>query len=350
MKNSKRGFKKYYLILFLVFPLQGCLDIFLTTEIHPNGQIDKTIVLEGDSAAILDSYIPAASNTTWNSEWVKVDDEKHKLILSKSFNNELDLNEDLNPDDSLPAIRIKANLKRKFRWFFSYLSYEEFLLPNNPFTKLDWKEYLTDDEIEILCMDEEVRKEDIRYDDEAFESIEKKFEDYVSRSAFEEFYTLFYQAVDENSSTTIKLNELEKNKEEIYQYVLRETDFTEPEDLLISLNKKLGEDRVKTITDKSPEILEYFNSKFDFFDKCSDDNYHFTIRMPGLLVESNSNKIEGSSLSWDVDFFDFYFYGMTMRAESRILNNWAFIVAGIVILFLLFGMSWNLFQQRRRTK
>ncbi len=348
MKKSKRNLMRYLIIPLLLLPLQGCLDIYLTTEILPNGQIVKTIVIEGDSTSILDSYLPAATNETWESEWIKVDDEKHKFVLTKTFKNDKEFNLDMNPQDSMAAVRVTADLKRKFRWFFTYLDYKENLLPSNPFTILNWKDYLSTDEVELIAMDEEERELDPRYNDDFYDQAEEKFEDYLFRSGFEEFYVLFIKAITETDGSMIKVSEVEEKKEDIYQFAQNETYFGELDDLIEAYEAILGADRVRTINTNNPDIIIYFNNKSDFFNECIDDNYYFTIKMPGLLVETNSNKIEGSNLSWDVDFFDFYFKGLIMQAQSRIVNIWAFIVAGGVILILLLSLIWNIFRQKNQ--
>jgi hypothetical protein len=346
MKTQKK-LLKVILMISLMFSLQGCLDIFITTEIKPNGQIEQTIVLEGDSTSILDSYIPAVSNTTWNSEWVKVEDDKHKLILSKTFKNYKEFNTDMNPSDSLPAVRVKAELTKKFRWFFTYLDYNETLLPSNPFTQLDWKDYLSTDEVELIAMDEEEREKDPRFNDVLYDQAEKKFENYIFRSAYEDFFVLFTKAASETALANFNLEELKNKQEEIYQYAYNETDFSDLEDLLEAFKAILGEDIVLSITTSQSELIGIFEKKLGFFNECMDDNYHFSIKMPGLLVETNSNIIESSRLSWDVDFFDFYFKGLEMKSQSRIVNTWAFIIASVIVLLLLIGLAWNLLKHRK---
>lgn len=336
MKTINKLTFKIFLIT-VIISLQGCLDIYFTTELHPNGQIDKTIVIEGDSASILKSHLPAASNKSWENEWVKIEDDKYKLILSKSFNNVKSFNEDLNPEDSLPAIRLNATLKKRFRWFFSYFDYQENLLPNNPFQRVDWKEYLNEDEVELIGMDEELRENDPRFIDSTnYKTIEIKFEEYLYRSSFEEFYQLFLLAAIETPGSEISKNLLYSNKEAIFQKLKNNNKGIA--DFISAFKTQLGDQEVEQIITQNPDYFEYFNYKMDFFDECLDDNYYFNIKMPGLLLGTNSEEIKGSLLSWEVDFFDFYFNGLSMKAESRIVNMWAVIISGVIVLVLLIGL------------
>ena len=338
---------KVLVLTILTLSLSGCLDIFFKTEVHPNGQIDKTIVLEGDSTSIIQTYIPAVGDDNWESTWENIDEDKHRLTLQKSFSDFRDFNSMMNPDDSLPKIRIKADLKKKFRWFFSYIDYSEFLLPNNPFTRLDWTDFLTFDEAELIAMDEDEREADPRFAVKFWEETESRFERYLYRSGYEEFYFYFMEAVKKTSDPRLTPEDLILNKEPIYDSIFSKGNIEIAGDLIEYFYTALDSAAVNKVIDENPEFVEYFSMKIDFFNECLDDNYYFSIKMPGLLIDTNSEQIEGATLSWEVDFFDFYFKGLEMKAESRVINTWAFVVAGIVVLALFIGLLWGVFRRRR---
>ena len=337
---------KILLITLLLFSLNGCLDIYFKTQVHPNGNIDKTIILEGDSTSVLDSYVPAVRDPSWESEWEVIEDDKHRLTLTRSFKNFKDFNITMNPDDSLPKIRINSALTRKFRWFFSYIEYTEFLMPNNPFNRLDWRDYLTQDEVELIAMDEEEREEDLRFYDDLYSETENNFEKYLYRSGFEEFYHYFKKAAENSPESGVTVELLEEKKEEIYDSLFSKGNLEDTDDFLEHFSAVLDSTGVEIIVENNQEFIKYFDAKIDFFNECLDDNYYFSIKMPGLLIDTNSEQIEGSTLSWEVDFFDFYFSGLEMTAESRVINVWAFVVAGVIILSLLVGLLLNLFRRK----
>ena len=338
---------KLLVLALMMMSLSGCLDIFFKTEVHPNGQIDKTIILEGDSTSILQTFIPAVKDDSWYRKWEVIEDDEHRLSLTKSFNNFRDFNSAMNPHDSLPKIRVRAELNKKFRWFFSYIDYEEFLLPNNPFDRLDWKEFLSVDEAELIAMDEEERENDPRYSVSNWKETEAQFERYLYRSGFEEFYHYFKNAAKNSPESEISIDLLESKKEEIYDKMLSKGNLEETDDFLEHFSAVLDSTGVEIIVKNNSAFIGYFGTKIDFFNECLDDNYFFSIKMPGLLIDTNSEQIEGSTLSWEVDFFDFYFNGLEMKAESRIINTWAFVVAGVVVLALFIGLFWNVFRRKR---
>ncbi len=346
MKIIKR-FLKIIMILPILLSLHGCLDIFYKTEVHPNGQIDKTIVLEGDSTSIMENTIHAVSDSDWEAEWEAIEDDKHRLTLKQSFKNFKEFNIVMNPDDSLPKIRLKADLNKRFRWFFSYLEYKELLLPANPFNRLDWEEFLTADEMELISMDEEERKADPRFAVSHWEETESQFERYLYMSGYEEFYQYFKEAVLKTRDARITAKDLEYNKEVIYDSLFSDGSLDDSDDFLKHFYTVLDSSGVTAVVDENLDFIEYFDTKIDFFNECLEDNYFFSIKMPGLLIDTNSEQIEGSTLSWEADFFDFYFKGLEMKAESRVLNIWAFIVSGIIVFGLLIILILMLFRNKR---
>ncbi len=194
MKTIILSLKRLLAIAILALVLPGCLDIYFTTDVHQNGSITKTVVLEGDSTEILSFYLPFINDESWTHEWIKGDDDKYKLALSKTFKSAKKAAKELNPPDSLPQIRFEPELKRKFRWFFTYIDYKDILLATNPFQKVDWRDYLTDDEIALINMDDDQREASPLYSESAYDSTETRFENYLLTSGFEEFFQLCINA------------------------------------------------------------------------------------------------------------------------------------------------------------
>ncbi len=150
-------------ILFLAMP--GCLTIWFTTDVHPDGSIGKNIVFEGDSAEIVDVQLALIKSGDWKKEWSKIEKDKWKMTISKEFKSVNDLNSITNPPDSnLLGIRINSTLQRKFRWFFTRYIYEETILMANPFITLDYRKFLTDEEVRLIRLTDDGRKADPKYD------------------------------------------------------------------------------------------------------------------------------------------------------------------------------------------
>ena len=62
------------------------------------------------------------------------------------------------------------------------------------------------------------------------------------------------------------------------------------------------------------------------------EEYDEVVEMSGLITKTNSKSITGNRVSWKVNADKFLFGDYEMFVESRVVNLWAFIVSGLVIL------------------
>ncbi len=358
MKKPSTKTSLILVILFLLMP--GCLNIWFTTDIHRDGSIGKTLVIEGDSAEIAGVHLAMMKETDWKKEWTKtekakdqlsgskeVEKDKFKLTLSKEFKSVQAMNSSMNPaDTNLQVIRVNSTLHRKFRWFFTNYSYEETILMANPFNSLNYRDFLNEEELRLICLTEEDRKKDPKYDSTSYKATEKKFDDYLFHSMYEDFYQRLIPILKEDKSITITIQELQQKKESIYHYLMDSIKGDKPEEILDGFEKVLKNPGIEVVKSKYLSRFDGFSKKEAFYLESSDDSYKFSIRMPGLLLTTNSDKIEGSATNWEVTFNDFFFKDYTMKAESRMVNTWAFIVAGLILLGALGGLVTGIRKKR----
>ncbi len=346
MKHSPLKISLILGILMLILP--GCLDVWITTQIRPDGSIEQKIQFKGDdSTEIATANFAFLKEGDWKREWSKPEKDKFQLIVSKEFKSVKELNASMNPaDTSQLVIRVNASLQRKFRWFFTRFVYEETVLHANPFPGLDYHKYLTDEEVRLISLTEESRKTDPGYDTVKYKVTEKQFEDFLFRSMYEEFYHQLTSIVSEDQSFTLSKQDLENKKDLIYHFLIDSINGDSPDSILIGIGRVINHPDIQVIRSKYLSRFDGFQKKMKFFNTASDDSYKFAIRMPGLLLQTNSPKIEGSETGWDLSYYDFFFKDYTMTAESRKVNTWAFIVAGLVLLVALGSLITMLLRKR----
>jgi hypothetical protein len=321
----------------LIMP--GCLDIWITTQVRPDGSLEQTILFKGDSAEIVDVRFALMKEGDWEKKWTKIEKDKFELVVSKEFKSVKELNASMNPaDTNLQVVRVNASLKRKFRWFFTRYEFSETILEANPFKVLDYHKYLTDEETRLISMTEETRKTDPGYDSVKYKIAEQHFEDFVYRSMYEVFYTQLVSVLTEVKSFTLSKQELESKKEIIYRYLVDSVKGSDTDDILKGIETIVNHPDIPVIRSKYADRFDHFQEKMKFHESACDDSYKFSIRMPGLLLQTSSPKVKGSETGWDLTYYDFFFRDYLMTAESRKVNPWAFIVAGLVLLVALVSL------------
>ena len=75
------------------------------------------------------------------------------------------------------------------------------------------------------------------------------------------------------------------------------------------------------------------------------DGYSQVVEMPGLLTSSNSTTILGNKASWEVESYRVLFSDYELHAESRVVNYWAFILSGVVLLLLVLILVFKAFRR-----
>ncbi len=330
--------------LFLFLP--GCLDIYLTTQLFPNGEIEKTILIKGDSADLESAPFYFMQDTGWTRKIIRVDDDKPALSLTRKFTSFKELNKSMNPGDTtIQVIRVQSELKKKFRWFFTYFDYSETILKADPYKSQDWRNYLTDKELRLLKIsDEEEREEDPDYNEAEYKLIENKYEHFVMRSAFEDYYKILFSVLKKEAGYTSVESELQNRKEELYKYLTDSSNAEEGRDLILAIEKFLNRSDLVTLVDKYPVPFKIFDDKMKLWDQIPVNSFKFIIRMPGILLNTNSTQVEGLETRWEFTGTDLYFDDVQLTCESRMINKWAFVVAGIVLL-LAIGLA---FKPRRK--
>jgi hypothetical protein len=347
MKNSTLKISLVLVIMALIMP--GCLDIWITTQVNSDGSLVKTLAFQGDSAEIAEVRFACLKEEGWKQEWSKPEKDKHKLQISKEFKSVKELNESMNPADTTRlVIRTNSVLHRKFRWFFTRYVYEETVLQANPFRRLDYHKFLSDDELRLIGLQEESREADPEYDSLKYKETEKRFEDFLLRSMYEDFHQTLLSVLNDDHSLKLTAEEVNSRKEEIFHFLVDSVKGDSPEEILTGIGKKLNTTDIELIKNNHLNRFDGFRQRMEFFNVTNDDNYKFATRLPGILLETNSTKIEGAQAGWDLSYYDFFFRDYRMTAESRMVNSWAFIVAGMVVLAALGGMAVSLRNRRRR--
>jgi len=347
MKNTS-SLKRWSLLTLLIALLPGCLDIYLDTTINRNGSITKHISLEGDSTEIIGNTFFAMLDSTWDTTWTTLDKDKRRFSASITFRNTKEFNSIFNPSDST-KIQIRANavLKKKFRWFFTYYEYQESLLAANTMNYVDWRDYLSEEEVRLIYLDEDDRKADSAYSEPEYKDTEKRLTDFLTNSTTAEFIHLLLSLPEIGQSTGITAERIEKERKDYISYLSDSVSSSNITELIKATSDFFGAPGLDSLASMHPGNFELFSRKLEFMETSWDDSYKLSLTMPGLIISSEAESLEGNTSKWEVGIFHFFFTDFTMKAESRVINNWAFIVAGIVLIIFVVSLFASLFKKQK---
>ncbi|MFC2084808.1 hypothetical protein ACFLS9_07105 [Bacteroidota bacterium] len=286
----------------------------MKTKVNEDGSIEKSItVVSRDSITNIDELdIPI--DESWEIETEKDSSTSNYILTAtKKFDSVSDLLDNFyaNPN----GIIIEVNLAKKGRWFYTYYEYEEIFEKINPFNALKVEDYLTEDEMEQLTSHE------------ISESLSEKLGKYILDSAFEEFFLGIKKIVAGNDLDTLIL---EKNKSELKNCLEEE----EIECINLKIESFYNSDNINNVNDQVTDLYSKLEKKVDVLIPEGSNFKHY-IDMPGLIISTNAESIEGSVAGWTFNSENFTYIDYKMKVESRVTNIWMMILTGAIVLILL---------------
>ena len=319
----------------------GCLEEHVRTTISADGSSERIISMKLPSKNLPDKAFPVPVGSSWSVEWKETGEKdstsKYEYIARKTFRTPDDLHHEYAALPDTGALGITISVNKRFGWFFTYIDYQETYTYRNPFGNVPISNYLTKEEIERFQRDD---KND---------SLNRKVERWSDRDEFEEFYRLLVAETRRRSDPALPASLLEEKKEECFARVeavdsankradknavdLTTIPLNNAQDVLNILTKVLKTNAILDLLPVAEQGLAVIEEKENRVKHP--DGWTYEVQMPGLILETNSNAVEGNTITWKFNPNQIKVGNYTMRAASRVSNMWAFVVTGIAALLIV---------------
>ncbi len=318
----KIKFVKIILAVSLIF-LSSCKEYFITTKINSDGTVERNIAYktdENDTSSFPETFL---ADKSWKSSKQKDTANKKTIInLSSKFNSYEDAVKELGKQREGFEKIIDIKIEKSFRFFFTYYTYKESYRPFNRLNKTPLEKYFNRDEIEKLKA----------ATDTAW--VKEKLDAYTQHNMVDMFLdTVEELLLKEHQIRMETLLPAGKRKELISELIKVDKDDENNEKAIKVLSRYFDNAPLKLITGYI-ENNEPFQKLLEDMSRY-DGTYENSVIMPGIITYSNSKSIEGNKVSWKFDQERFKFFEYEMLAESREVNVWVIIAAGIVVLLLI---------------
>ncbi len=238
------------------------------------------------------------------------------------------------------------------------MTYREIYGDANPFKQIPISDYLSDDEINILFADNDDPKyfagKDSLKNAEIKDEVEDKFEIWLGISVFEEFYQAFLQGTAQLGDSNLTQERILSKKDVLTKTVLADTiSFFEIDDenLLDSLiticEYTFQTPGVWKLLGRGNDTFRELKNKLAAFEIVWTEGYTNELLMPGLIVDTNAETVEGNKVVWEVEIGKFFLRDFEMWAESRIVNRWAVPVTAVIVVVICIGLVITVFRRRK---
>jgi hypothetical protein len=321
-------------MIILLIVVSGCHEISVTTKVNKNGSFTRFITVSGDSADVFKVGLPYPVDDSWTktASTDSTDTTKYILVYTKTFKNSRILNREISADTSWQKdLNRKIEIKKGFGFFYSYITFRETYFSANTFNRLNFKDYLSQDDI-LYFTDKKipVTSEDSLKYDKASENVMNFLEEVLVT----EIVAILENGIKQVNDPTIDPSQVATFKDSIRTKLDNHYDHFEAYiDFYKNWTGNQAAEKLKLI---QPPLFDEFNKKASRLIKALYmEGFSQNVEMPGLLTGTNSTNISGNQVSWEVENGMFLFQDYEMVVESRVVNTWAFWVTGIVILSLL---------------
>jgi len=354
---------KWLAMLLMAFVVSACQTVKYTfdTRVQPDGSCLFTASVHGDSTTSVKN-IPFIIPQKWEVKDESTDTVSgSRTVWASSHLATVDFINQLKKNDSCAwsIVERRYEMKKKFRWFYTYYHFELMYSKLMPFDNTPITDYLANDEILLFAgmKTNYMAGRDSVDVEKMKEVILKKVFDWLQQSMFNEFVKTISDMAVVDSRLPFTANSIATKRDSL-QTILIDTErdidkwaLMHTTEAVDSLQKVWG-----NFSDTSK--LQIINGLADYTKKCerifkaisaSSDMEEGKLELPGKLIESNVEQTEGNVLEWNYDIMQYFIMNQEVKAISRVTNTWAFVVTAIVLLMAVVGVGVRSFALRKKT-
>jgi hypothetical protein len=313
--------------------------VAMLTEVHPDGSLDKTIVLETKDPH--NNILGIDPENGWETK-VEVlnagstesgqagDSNEYSVRLRKHFASAADANAELAvPNDTL--FRVTSTFEKKFRWFYTYLYYADtYHTLNRLRHPID--DYLTREDYAFMDRLPAEGKPMASADSVYLNGLNDKIiELYGARAFFEVYYSTAQELLRKNQVAPAWIDTLDAHKRTLFERVRGNKSLDE--DFMVETMDSLGIPLPADADSQFTAMIKPAERIMNFISMASDGKYQHAINMPWDISSTNADSVAGRSLFWSPPSIKFLVKDYTMYAEARRMNYWAVALSAALIGF-----------------
>jgi hypothetical protein len=331
-------------ILFFSMMFSACMDTQVTTILNADGSLDRILEVQSDSKLENYSGLPFPIDSTWQMVY-KYDTlnsgKPHIYSFKKHYTSADEINlEYKKTQNALSKFNRAVKVEKKFRWFYTYFTYDE------DYTKMargnykPFEMYLSDIEKEVRKIKEpdsisRILQLDSSKVNSFKKGIDEKYDNWTKDNLFGEVFIIMEQDMKTCRVTNIKIEDIKEQKDSINKFIDSIGIDKGAIKFYKALNKLFNTNEFDKIINSKKTGLNQLNDEVSYVIALTGTGFKYNLQMPGLLLDTNAETIKGNMLNWEFVPFEAYFVGSSKHAESRIINVWAFVVSGILLIGIL---------------
>ena len=315
---------------FILLGSIGCREIKTTTTVQEEGPIVRSIAIKGEARDLHESGFPLPVDSSWTiaRQLDTQDSSKTITTFTKSFPGISALQACYQASFITPfRVKVEIEVKKKFRWFYTYWEYRETYRAYNPFKLIPITNYLSDEELGqwIAAPDSDQNRDD-------------QTDRWLMDNLFEEFYQTLLRVTGQIHHPELTKELLESRKSDLRVALMDSSDSDDIDEILAICHATLGTDALRSARTPIDSVFKVIEAKLEFETDVSSNSYANTIDLPGHIWASNGQITGHGQAAWQITSRQFEFDDFSMWAQSRKPNRILTIASGILVLILAAGL------------
>ena len=309
--------------LVIVFLMSGCNDFTIKTAVRPDGSFERTVVCSGDSLGIGRLHLPYVFDNSWSIAWERQHESSGDFVTTakKTYSSSEQLMEEFSKGKDSSKLQVSCRIEKRFRWFFTYFYYSETLSSYGIYRHEPVDSFFTPAEIALI----KENKDSL---------LNKRVDDLWSRNVVDEFVMRLEAIVKAFDDPELPPTMVSAARGAIAEQIFKSKN-DNSEDIALLFGKSLAPRPERKLRAAIDTVIKAMTRELEHEAEL-DVSYKNEVTMPGILITSNSSRIEGNTAMWECRSNKYF--EVVMSAESRKANLWAVITALVVCAGLLVGL------------
>ena len=368
-----------WLLVVLMFIMASCTnrECKMLTKVNEDGTCERTIGLKLDSAQLLSGKIDTIKNVLradkgWQWSWsLKGDTIRHALPMSRHTYDSIKALTSQNASDTIVVnasakwpsaeemagntvfnldssriLKPHATLKRSFRWFYTYYTYQETYTQQAVHFKYPLTKFMTKDEMGYWLTGTPNLAKGLNgvETDDIVSRIKNKHSDWLTANYFECIFQLIIDHYDQIKPAPVNKAHFIQLHDSLYHKCLKEQEqIFDGKNLTKLFNAFFHSDAyTKILTNE--QLMDKAKQPLTDYITLTQFAVDYTLVMPGTIIDAGFGNIGADSTHANKGMATYRLSGERLfagdciiTARSRKTSIWAFVVTGmgIVALFIL---------------
>jgi len=329
-----------FILCVLVFP--ACLETHVTTVVHPDGRLTRTLVFTADSATIAVRAFPLPLDSAWLVTVTRKDSATHELRAEQTFPNVEAMNAVLIGAPG-KTLTVTASFAEEFRWFTTTYSYAEIWKCYRHPDAVPLGEFLSPSDLDILYTKAILKADStLPGDSVQIEAIGRRFHDWRRRNHFEAYYTEVRRGAALLRSSRITETDVERMRPALFEAFIENARLEETEPASGKqrseadvIRRVLGGRLADRIFEANVRGFDSLKALLEYEGVGGGKVQRVSVTMPGDVISTNAEQVEASTGTWKDVFSMQYFRDVELRSESRVVNMWAVLLTTAIVAVLI---------------